>query len=66
MGKKQITGRLFVSIQGEDIPWEELPFERRNEIGAELTDRMIQALGYKCREERMGAISAAGSIIKSK
>lgn len=66
MGKKQITGRLYVSIQGENIPWEELPFERRNEISAELTDRMLQVMGYKRREERMGAIPAQELITKSK
>lgn len=47
MGKKQITGRLFVNIHGEDIPWEALTSEQKEELIIKLTDRVMQAIGYR-------------------
>ena len=51
MKEKQITGRLFVSIHGVDIPWETLASGIKEEISAELTDRAMSAIGYRRKEK---------------
>lgn len=52
MNKKQITGRMFVRIHGEDIPWETLEYEKKEEISEALVDRIMQAMGYRRKEEQ--------------
>jgi len=55
MKRKKITGRVFVSINGADVPWENLSLEKRAEISAEFNKRFItafyQAKGYQIKEK---------------
>jgi hypothetical protein len=51
LNKNQITGRMFVTVHGEDIPWEALTYERKEEISMMLTDRVMQTVGYRRKEE---------------
>ena len=46
MTKKEITYKLFVSIDGIDVPWNSLSVEKKKEISIVLNDRAIQAAGY--------------------
>jgi len=51
--RKEITGRVFVSIDGVDVPWDSLSQEQRIEISTELNKRAVtafyQAKGYKVK-----------------
>jgi hypothetical protein len=44
---KEITYRIFVSINGEDVPWDSLTKEKQREISIALNDRAMQAIGYR-------------------
>ncbi|MDF2538850.1 MAG: hypothetical protein K0S76_1871 [Herbinix sp.] len=47
MKRKELTYTIFVSINGEDVPWDSLSKERKKEISIALTDRAMQAIGYR-------------------
>ena len=51
MARKEITYRLFVSINGVDVPWDELDQEKQNEISIILNDRAVQSLGYRRKDK---------------
>ncbi len=53
--RKEITGRIFVSINGEDVLWDTLSPEMQKEISIELNRRAVKA-----------ALLASGYTIKEK
>lgn len=67
MDKNQITARMFVTVHGEDIPWEALTCERKEEISMVLTDRVMQVVGYRRkkrtdREDELKMVSPEGEV----
>lgn len=49
--QKKITARFMVSINGEYVPLDSLPEDRRKQIVAELNDRALRAIGYVPEQE---------------
>lgn len=49
--QKKITTRFMVSINGEYVPLDSLPEDRRKQIVAELNDRALRAIGYVPEQE---------------
>jgi hypothetical protein len=49
--RKQITSRIFVSINGEYVLWDDLAEDQQKEISMELNDRAMRAIGYRPVEE---------------
>ncbi len=53
--RKKITGRIFVSINGEDVLWDTLSQEKKEEISYALNKRAVKAF-----------LEASGYIVKEK
>ena len=44
--QKEITTRIWVSIDGEYVLLDSLPDDKRKQILVELNDRSLRAIGY--------------------
>ena len=49
--QKKITTRIWVSIEGEYVPLDSLPDDRRKQVLVELNDRALRAIGYVPEDE---------------
>jgi hypothetical protein len=54
LSRKEITGTMYVSIDGVDVPWESLTMEKKIEISDVLNRRAVKAAllaqGFTIRE----------------
>lgn len=44
---KELTYRLFVTINGEEVPWNSLSPEEKKKISIELNDRAMRSIGLR-------------------
>jgi hypothetical protein len=51
MAKKEITYKLFININGSDVPWDSLSKEKQREISIILNDRAVQSIGYRRKDK---------------
>lgn len=49
--KKEITGTIYVSINGVYHDWDDLTKEKQDEISITLNDRAVLSIGYKHKEK---------------
>ena len=49
---KELTYRMFVSINGEVVPWNSLPQDKKEEVSITLNDRAMRSIGYKPIEDK--------------
>lgn len=43
----ELTYRIFVTIDGIEVPWDSLSEEKKKEISIELNDRAMRSIGYR-------------------
>lgn len=43
---KELTVRVYIKIDGNYRPWEDLTKEEQRKIGIALNDRALRAIGY--------------------
>ncbi len=49
--RKEMTYKIYVNINGVDVPWDSLSAEEKRKISIELNDRAVRAIGLKRKDK---------------